>query len=191
MEKKRGRKALFQQSLEHSVVKRRGGPSWSEQVLAELAPRDALVYVEVRDVGQTIRFYIEQSLAPLASAGAPLDLSAITTPTLVLALKDDHVSAWDAVYRTAKLLGAEYVLGGSGHNAGVINPPAANKHGYWTNTVMPDDAKAWLETATRHEGSWWPWWTKWLHGKGGGKTVAARQPKDPIEPAPGRYVMMP
>lgn len=121
----------------------------------------------------------------------PLDLAAITTPTLVLALKDDHVSAWDAVYRTAKLLGAEYVLGGSGHNAGVINPPAANKHGYWTNRAMPDDAKEWLETATRHEGSWWPWWTNWLDGKGSGKTVAARQPKDVIEPAPGRYVMMP
>ena len=99
--------------------------------------------------------------------------------------------AWDAVYRGAVHLGAEFVLGGSGHNAGVINPPAANKHGFWTNAKQPADAKQWLETATRHEGSWWPWWTKWLTSKGGGKTIAARQPKSPIEPAPGRYAMMP
>lgn len=123
--------------------------------------------------------------------GTPIDLGAIETPMLVIALKDDHVSAWDAVYRGAVHLGAEFVLGGSGHNAGVINPPAANKHGFWTNAKQPADAKQWLETATRHEGSWWPWWTKWLTSKGGGKTVAARQPKSPIEPAPGRYAMMP
>jgi poly[(R)-3-hydroxyalkanoate] polymerase subunit PhaC len=123
--------------------------------------------------------------------GTPIDLGAIETPMLVIALKDDHVSAWDAVYRGAVHLGAEFVLGGSGHNAGVINPPAANKHGYWTNTKQPADAKQWLETATRHEGSWWPWWTKWLTGKGSRKTVAARSPKSPIEPAPGRYAMMP
>jgi polyhydroxyalkanoate synthase len=121
----------------------------------------------------------------------PVDLTAIATPMLVLALKDDHVSAWDAVYRTARLLDAEFVLGGSGHNAGVINPPAANKHAYWTNEAMPDNAKAWLETATRHEGSWWPWWTQWLDRHGSARIVAAREPKDPIEPAPGRYVTMP
>ena len=120
-----------------------------------------------------------------------IDLAAIKTPMLVVALKDDHVSAWEAVYRGARQLGAEFVLGGSGHNAGVINPPAANKHGFWTNAKQPEDAKHWLETATRHEGSWWPWWTKWLTKKGGGKSVAARKAKDAIEPAPGRYVMMP
>ena len=110
---------------------------------------------------------------------------------LVIALKDDHVSAWDAVYRGARHLGAEFVLGGSGHNAGVINPPANNKHGFWTNADQPGEARRWLESATRHEGSWWPWWTAWLHRNGSGKTVAARKPKDAIEPAPGRYVMMP
>jgi len=122
---------------------------------------------------------------------AAIDLADITTPMLVIALKDDHVSAWDAVYRGARHLKAEFVLGGSGHNAGVINPPANNKHGFWTNSKQPADAKQWLENATRHEGSWWPWWTKWLDDKGNGKQVAARQPKKPIEPAPGRYVMMP
>ena len=120
-----------------------------------------------------------------------IDLADITTPVLVVALKDDHVSAWDAVYRGAKHLKAEFVLGGSGHNAGVINPPANNKHGFWTNAKQPADGTAWLESATRHEGSWWPWWTKWLDGRGSGKQVAGRKPKDAIEPAPGRYVMMP
>ena len=120
-----------------------------------------------------------------------IDLGAIKTPMLVIALKEDHVSAWDAVYRGARDMGAEFVLGGSGHNAGVINPPAANKHGFWTNDEQPADPQQWLATAERHEGSWWPWWTKWLHSNGSKKTVSARQPKDAIEPAPGRYAMMP
>ncbi|MBV8908496.1 MAG: hypothetical protein JOZ20_05800 [Sphingomonas sp.] len=129
--------------------------------------------------------------AGFAVRGTPIDLAAITTPMLVIALKDDHVSAWEAVYQGARHIGAEFVLGGSGHNAGVINPPAANKHGYWTNDKQPAAAAHWLETASRHEGSWWPWWTKWLASKGSGQTVAGRKPKNPIEPAPGRYVMMP
>jgi polyhydroxyalkanoate synthase len=120
-----------------------------------------------------------------------IDVSAIRTPMLVIALKDDHVSAWDAVYGSARHLGAEFVLGGSGHNAGVINPPAANKHGYWTNSARPKTASEWLESATRNEGSWWPWWTQWLGAKGRKKQVAARRPKNAIEPAPGRYAMMP
>ncbi len=65
-------------------------------------------------------------------AGTPIDLAAITTPMLVIALKDDHVSAWEAVYGGARHMGADFILGGSGHNAGVINPPHRNKHGYWT-----------------------------------------------------------
>ena len=120
-----------------------------------------------------------------------IDLAAITTPMLVIALKDDHVSAWEAVYGGARDLGADFILGGSGHNAGIVNPPAANKHGYWTNEKQPADAKAWLASATRHEGSWWPWWTRWLDAKGSKKPVEARKPKNPIEPAPGRYAMMP
>ena len=120
-----------------------------------------------------------------------IDLAAITTPMLVIALKDDHVSAWEAVYRGARDIGADFVLGGSGHNAGIVNPPAANKHGYWTNADKPADANDWLASATRHEGSWWPRWTNWLDGHGGKKTVPARKPKAPIEPAPGRYAMMP
>jgi polyhydroxyalkanoate synthase subunit PhaC len=116
---------------------------------------------------------------------------AIDAPAMVISLKDDHVSAWQATYDGAKLLGPDtrFLLGGSGHNAGVINPPSANKHGYWTNAKMPATAEAWLETATRHEGSWWPEWQQWLVRDGGGR-VKARKPKNEIEPAPGSYVRM-
>ena len=123
--------------------------------------------------------------------GTAIDLTAIETPMLVIALKDDHVSAWEAVYRGSGLMGADFLLGGSGHNAGVINPPSRNKHGYWTSAKRPDSATEWLDGATRHEGSWWPHWVHWLDRKGSGKTVAARTIKDGIEAAPGRYAMMP
>jgi polyhydroxyalkanoate synthase len=118
-----------------------------------------------------------------------IDLAAIETPMLVIALKDDHVSAWEAVYRGARDLGADFVLGGSGHNAGVINPPSRNKHGYWTNDERPESAADWLAGTTRHEGSWWPWWTDWLAARGTGKAVPARTIDDGIEPAPGSYAM--
>lgn len=116
---------------------------------------------------------------------------AFDTPAMVISLKDDHVSAWQATYDGAKLLGGQtrFLLGGSGHNAGVINPPSANRHGYWTNDAMPATAEQWLEGATRHEGSWWPEWQAWLVRDGAAK-VKARKPKNEIEPAPGSYVRM-
>jgi polyhydroxyalkanoate synthase len=126
--------------------------------------------------------------------GVPLDLGAIETPLLAISLKDDHVSAWQATYDSARLFGGEvsFLLGGSGHNAGVINPPSANKHGYWTNPVMPETAEAWLEGAERHEGSWWPYWQGRLSKGGKAKKVKARMPGDGelpvIEAAPGSYV---
>ena len=128
--------------------------------------------------------------AGFAVRGTAIDLAAIETPMLVIALKDDHVSAWEAVYRGARDIGADFILGGSGHNAGVINPPSRNKHGFWTSLARPADAEEWLAGADRHEGSWWPLWTGWLDGHGG-KKVAARKIKAGIEPAPGSYVMMP
>ena len=128
--------------------------------------------------------------AGFAVRGVPIDLAAIEAPLLIIALKDDHVSAWEAVYRGARDIGADFILGGSGHNAGVINPPNRNKHGFWTSLARPESAEEWLEGADRHEGSWWPLWTGWLDGHGGGKSVTARTIKDGIEPAPGAYVMM-
>ena len=114
----------------------------------------------------------------------------VKTPIFLIALKDDHVSAWSAVYDGGKLFGGPvtFVMGGSGHNAGVINPPAANKHGFWTGDARPEDAQDWLDGATRNEGSWWPFWADWLAAHGSGKSVPARTPADPIEPAPGSYI---
>ena len=130
--------------------------------------------------------------AGFAIGGVVVDLGQIEAPMLVIALKDDHVSAWDAVYSGARDLGADFILGGSGHNAGIINPPAANKHGFWTRDgARPASADDWLAGATRHDGSWWPLWTRWLADHGSGNQVAARAIDDGIEPAPGRYVMTP
>jgi polyhydroxyalkanoate synthase len=124
----------------------------------------------------------------------PLDLGAVRTPLLAISLKDDHVSAWAATYDSARLFGGEvrFLLGGSGHNAGVINPPSANKHGYWVNDAMPAGAEEWLEGAEKREGSWWPHWQAWLSQDGKAEKVEARIPGtgrlEAIEPAPGSYV---
>jgi polyhydroxyalkanoate synthase len=126
--------------------------------------------------------------------GVKVDLGAATTPLLAISLKDDHVSAWQATYDSARLFGGEvaFLLGGSGHNAGVINPPSANKHGYWVNDAMPATAEAWLEGAERREGSWWPHWQARLSGGGEAAKVKARVPGEgrlkALEPAPGTYV---
>ena len=123
-----------------------------------------------------------------------IDLAAVQVPAMVISLKDDHVSAWQATYDGARLVGGDtqFLLGGSGHNAGVINPPSANKHGYWTNRELPDNAEDWLAGAARHEGSWWPEWQQWLAR--GQEKVPARIPGKgmlkAIEPAPGSYVRM-
>ena len=125
--------------------------------------------------------------------GVSLDLGKVAAPVMLVSLKDDHVSAWAATYAGAKLFGGDtrFVLGGSGHNAGVINPPSANKHGFWTNDALPDEAQAWMDGATKNDGSWWPAWQAWLTGLDAA-TVAARQPGSgklkTIEPAPGSYV---
>ncbi|HEU0099583.1 MAG TPA: class I poly(R)-hydroxyalkanoic acid synthase [Allosphingosinicella sp.] len=130
----------------------------------------------------------------LALDGVRIDLGAVTTPLLAISLKDDHVSAWQATYDSARLMGGDvaFLLGGSGHNAGVINPPSANKHGFWVNEAMPETAEAWFEGAERREGSWWPWWQSRLSDGGKAGKVKARVPGKgrlkALEPAPGSYV---
>jgi polyhydroxyalkanoate synthase len=128
----------------------------------------------------------------MSVGGVPIDLAAVETPLLAISLKDDHVSAWQATYDGARRFGGPvtFLLGGSGHNAGVINPPSANKHGFWVNGEIPDSAEAWFEGAERQEGSWWPHWQARLAK--GQKQVPAHEPGDGalelIEPAPGSYV---
>lgn len=126
--------------------------------------------------------------------GVALDLSAITTPVMIVALKDDHVAAWKTTYAGRAFFGGptRFLLGGSGHNAGMINPPAANKHGYWTNDDAPADADAWLAGAEQKPGSWWPEWQGWLDQAAGDDKVKARKPGGGKlkagEAAPGAYV---
>ena len=124
--------------------------------------------------------------------GTPLDISKIKTPTYFISTIDDHITPWKSTYEGAKLMSGpvRFVLGGSGHIAGVINPPVKNKYGYWTNDSIDEDPDNWLENANRTEGSWWPDWQKWI-SKQSGKKVAARQPGTklkPLEDAPGSYV---
>lgn len=126
--------------------------------------------------------------------GVPIDLSKVTTPVTLVSLKDDHVSGWDATYSATRLFGGEvkFILGGSGHNAGTINPPAANKHGFWTNEETPETAEQWLAGATKHPGSWWPVWRSMIDRDN--PLIPARTVGDgelqPIEPAPGSYAMV-
>ncbi len=109
--------------------------------------------------------------------GVTLDLKAIETPVMIVALKDDHVSAWKNTYAGRHFFGGptRFLLGGSGHNAGMINPPAANKHGYWTNEEAPADAEAWLAGAEQKPGSWWPEWQGWLDAAAADDKVKARK----------------
>jgi polyhydroxyalkanoate synthase len=131
----------------------------------------------------------------LKIGGKPIDLASIKTPLCFVSLKDDHVANWESTYRGALRFTApkRFILGGSGHNAGTINPPAPNKHGFWTNPEFPADPKAWLGAANRHEGSWWTEWAAWVKAQSG-KPVAARPvvngPLPVLEPAPGSYARM-
>ncbi|MBF0381821.1 MAG: class I poly(R)-hydroxyalkanoic acid synthase [Magnetococcales bacterium] len=126
-------------------------------------------------------------------AGTPIDLGSVKTPIYFLSTHDDHIAPWRSTYAGTRLFSGpvKFVLGGSGHIAGVINPASSNKYGYRTNTTIPNDPEEWLKGAKSHEGSWWPDWFNWVKGKAGTK-VKAREPGEGklpiIEDAPGSYV---
>ena len=125
--------------------------------------------------------------------GVPIDLRDIKVPTCIVAAKEDHIAPWVSCYKGTQLYSGpvKFILGGSGHIAGIVNPADSKKYGYWTNDKNPPTPEEWFETATQHEGSWWPHWKAWVARKGGGK-VKARKPGGgklkPIEDAPGSYV---
>jgi polyhydroxyalkanoate synthase len=125
--------------------------------------------------------------------GVPIDIGKIRTPCYFLATKEDHIAPWRSSYPATQLFKGpvRFILGGSGHIAGVINPPVSDKYCYWTNEDQPPGADDWLAGATRTEGSWWSDWGAWL-AKHGGPKVPAREPGggvlEPIEDAPGSYV---
>ena len=132
----------------------------------------------------------------LSIAGVPLDLSKVTTPSYVQAGREDHIAPPDSVWKlTHHFAGPlKFVLAGSGHIAGVVNPPAAGKYQYWTNDEKADTLDAFVAGARETKGSWWPDWIDWLR-RHGEETVAADGARIPgggslaaIEDAPGSYV---
>lgn len=128
-------------------------------------------------------------------AGVPIDLSKVTVPAYFVSAIEDHIAPWKTTWLGPRLLKGKsrFVLSGSGHIAGMINPPAANKYGYWTNSADAPSADAWLEGARHHEGSWWPDWRQWIERELG-REVPARIPGKGrlpvIEDAPGAYARL-
>jgi polyhydroxyalkanoate synthase len=131
----------------------------------------------------------------LTNCGVPVDLGQVKVPVFVLATREDHIVPWRSAYRTLHLLGSKeksFVLGASGHIAGVVNPASKKRRSHWLGSPYPNDPEDWLSKAQEHAGSWWPLWSQWLSKHSGGsrkapaKTGSAKY--KPIEPAPGRYV---
>jgi len=131
----------------------------------------------------------------LTLAGTPIDLSRVNVPSYFVSAIEDHIAPWKTTYAGPSILGGKsrFVLSGSGHIAGIVNPPAAKKYGYWTNDTLAPTADEWLAGATQHEGSWWTDWREWI-GAYAGREVAPRVPgkgkQKVIEAAPGSYARL-
>jgi polyhydroxyalkanoate synthase subunit PhaC len=155
--------------------------------------------------------YLENNLRKpgrVRVCGEAIDLSKVTVPAYLYGSREDHIVPIGGAYASMHVLGGDkrFVMGASGHIAGVINPPAANKRSHWIAEglkIAPQTHAAWLDKATERPGSWWPDWMQWLKGHAGRqvaapKAYAAMQPGrkaavkaqkfSVIEPAPGRYV---
>jgi len=127
-------------------------------------------------------------------AGETVTLADVTVPLCAIACETDHIAAWKSSYRGVQKMGAKdktFILSGSGHIAGIVNPPARNKYGHWTNPDLHLSPEDWQAQADKHEGSWWPKWQAWLAARSG-RMVAARDAGDSahpvLAPAPGTYV---
>ncbi|GAC1504740.1 MAG: class I poly(R)-hydroxyalkanoic acid synthase [Steroidobacteraceae bacterium] len=140
--------------------------------------------------------YLENKLrepGATIQCGVPVDLKTIEIPAFLYGSREDHIVPWQAAYASSRLLGGKvtFVLGGSGHIAGVINPPAKNKRNHWIGKVGPGP-EDWLKQAQDVPGSWWPEWIAWLKPHAGAMRSAPKKLGNrqfaPIEAAPGRYV---
>ena len=132
----------------------------------------------------------------LTMAGEPIDLAQVTMPAYIVASREDHIVPWRSAYRSTQLLGGEptFVLGASGHIAGVVNPPDEAPAQLLDESARSRNrADDWFAEATSHPGSWWPHWGKWLARHAGAWHAAPQAAGDarypPLEPAPGRYVL--
>lgn len=141
--------------------------------------------------------YLENNLIKpdrLTMCGVPVDLSFIDMPAFVFGAKEDHIVPWRAAFSSAGFLTGptEFVLGASGHIAGVVNPAGKNKRSYWHGGDVTQKPDNWLESATEVPGSWWRPWMNWLKPRSGklipARTLLGNAEFRPIEPAPGRYV---
>jgi polyhydroxyalkanoate synthase len=130
----------------------------------------------------------------LTVCGERLDLGLLKLPIYLYASREDHIVPWQSAYASTRLFQGprRFVLGASGHIAGVINPPEARKRSHWTNESLPDQPDAWLAGAQEHAGSWWTDWSAWLAPHSGRQLAAPKayggRGYQAIEPAPGRYV---
>ncbi|TAK92202.1 MAG: alpha/beta fold hydrolase [Burkholderiaceae bacterium] len=162
--------------------------------------------------------YLENNLVvpgKVKCCGTPVDFGRINVPTYILAAREDHIVPWHSAFASTRLIARHpaaqdsggdhdvetsaqmqssirFVLGASGHIAGVVNPASKNKRSYWTNETLTADADDWLAGATEHKGSWWNDWSSWLRPHVGESVAASSKLGSrgfkPIEPAPGRYV---
>src|ERR1043165_5886181 len=128
----------------------------------------------------------------LELGGVPIDLSKVKVPSYFISTVEDHIAPRKTTYKGAKYLGGpvRFVLGGSGHIAGIVNPPAAKKYHYWANEELPATPDAWFAGASKIPGSWWEDWEAWIERLNGGARVPARAPQDVLEDAPGSYAML-
>ncbi|MCP5294939.1 MAG: class I poly(R)-hydroxyalkanoic acid synthase [Zoogloeaceae bacterium] len=144
--------------------------------------------------------YMENKLAEpggIEIDGTPIDLGKVKIPCYFISAIEDHIAPWKSTYTGARNFGGpvRFVLGGSGHIAGIVNPPAANKYGYWVNPAakLPESVDAWFEGAEQQGGSWWTDWQSWVSAHDA-DTVAARDPAKgklkALEEAPGSFVKM-
>jgi polyhydroxyalkanoate synthase subunit PhaC len=142
------------------------------------------------------QMYLENRLVEpggIEMDGVPIDLTTIDLPVYIQSSREDHIAPYPSVYKATQIYSGDttFMMAGSGHIAGVINPPEAKKYGYWTNDELPPDPEDWLASAEQHQGSWWPHWDNWLK-QHSGRRIKARVPGDGelpvIEAAPGRYV---
>ena len=141
--------------------------------------------------------YLNNSLRipdKLEMCGVKVDLGRVKMPNYLLAAREDHIVPWQTAYQSTRLLGGEtrFVLGASGHIAGVVNPAAKNKRSFWINDETKLDADDWLSAAEEKKGSWWTDWSAWLKQYADGECAARKKAGNAkykeIEPAPGRYV---
>jgi len=144
------------------------------------------------------KMYLENRLREpggVTVCAVPVDLGLIRQDAYVLAAREDHIVPWRAAYRSALLLGGEkrFVLGASGHIAGVINPASKNKRSYWFGAKLPDQPEDWERGAREIPGSWWPDWAEWLSERSGRMVAAPKLLGDgyhtPLDAAPGLYVL--